>query len=205
MSHQVIESIVMPGGWHKPEKDRLGRDMPEPIRAATYQDLVEAVTKFRADNLIPIGDVKTEIDEYICLTYPHMCHSIVGAEVVVKISHGPRSAIAAKTLTDEMIQTMDRQLTNYSSENLELRQEAQRRADICRKCQFNVRWNSSCGSCLEAVNRMSTILRGGQDVAHSRELRACQILKHENRSAVWLRLDGVASNPDLPQHCWARR
>lgn len=205
MSYQVIESIVMPGGWHKPEKDRLGRDMPEPIRAATYRALIDAVAKFRADNMIPIGDVKTEIDNYICLTFPHMCHSIIGAEVTIQISHGPRSVATAKTLTDEMIQTMDQQLTNHSSENLELRQEAQRRADICRRCQFNAKWNNSCGSCVEAVNRLSTILRAGQDVTHSRDLKACQILKHENRSAVWLRLDGIASNPNLPQHCWAKR
>ena len=205
MSYQVIESIVMPGGWHKPEKDRLARDMPEPIRASTYRALIEAVIKFRADNIIPIGDVKSEVDEYICLAYPHMCHSIVGAEVSIHVTHGPRSPAVSKTLTDEMIQEMDRQLTNHSSENLELRQEAQRRADICRKCQFNVRWNNSCGSCVEAVNRISTILRSGQDVVHSRELRACQILKHENRSAVWLRIDGRASNPDLPPRCWAKQ
>jgi hypothetical protein len=205
MSYQVIESIVMPGGWHKPEIDRLGREMQEPVRASTYQALIEAVTKFRADNVIPIGDVKDEIDEYICTNFPHMCHSIVGADVTIHVSHGPRQPRSAKTLTDEMIQTMDQQLSNHSSENLELRQEAQRRADICRKCQYNVRWNNSCGSCVEAVNRMSTILRSGQDVVHSRELRACQILKHENRSAVWMRLSGAARNPDLPQHCWAKR
>ena len=197
----VIESMVMPGGWHKPEKDRLGRDMPEPIRAPTYQGLIDAVIKFRADNVIPIGDVRAEVDQYICTTFPRMCHQFEGV-ARIEIQH---SVSPIRTLTDDMIQTMDRQLQDHSTEELELKQEAQRRADICAGCRYNVRWNSNCGSCVEAVNRMSAILRAGNAVVHERELRACQILRHENRSAVWLRMEKIGKSPDLPGYCWARR
>lgn len=197
----VIESMIMPGGWHKPEKDRLGRDMPEPIRAPTYRALIEAVIKFRADNVIPIGDVKAEVDEYICKTFPRSCHHFEGVsriEVSSEVSH-------ARTLTDDMIQTMDAQLQDHSIEELELKQEAQRRASICASCQYNVRWNSNCGSCVEAVNRMSAMLRAGNSLPRERDLRACQILRHENRSAVWLRMDKIKKNPDVPGFCWARQ
>ena len=197
----VIESMVMPGGWHKPEKDRLGRDMPEPIRAPTYRALIDAVIKFRADNVIPIGDVKAEIDQYICTTFPRMCHQFEGvSRIDIKSEPSP-----IRTLTDDMIQTMDAQLQDHSIEELELKQEAQRRANICADCQYNVRWNSNCGSCVEAVNRMSAMLRAGNSLPRERELRACQILRHENRSAVWLRMDKIKKNPDVPGFCWARQ
>lgn len=200
--NNVIESLVMPGGWHKPELDRLGRPMPQPIRANTYRELIANVTKFRADNVIPIGDVKAEVDEYICKNFPHMCHNIDGATISITITHHPSPI---KTLTDDMIQWLDSRVENHSSDELELRSEAQRRADICRRCKFNTRWNDNCGSCNEAVKRLSSILRVGNDVGHSRQLKACQILRHENRAAVWLRMEKIGNNPDLPQHCWAKR
>lgn len=199
---EVIESVVMPGGWHKPEKDRLGRDMPEPIRGDTYKDLVENVIKFRADNMIPIGDVRAEVNEYICTSYPHMCHNVPGAEVTVTITQG---TVTQQSLTDTMIQWLDRQVENHSPDTLELAGEAQRRADICKMCAYNVHWNSGCGSCSDAVNRLSTILRVGKTLSSSDRLRACQILGHENRAAVWLRLDKIGNSPELPPECWAKR
>jgi hypothetical protein len=198
---EVIESVVMPGGWHKPEKDRLGRDMPQPIRADTYQKLIEAVIQFRVDNVIPIGDVRRDVNDYICSNFPHMCHPVTGAVVQVSIDHHPTGT---KTLTDNMIQWLDGAITNHSSEHLEMSLEAQRRAEICIKCRFNTQWNSSCGSCLEAVNRMSSIIRMGNDTPRGHKLKACQILQHENRSAVWLRRERINQSLDLPAHCWAK-
>jgi GH24 family phage-related lysozyme (muramidase) len=200
MNREVIQSIVMPGGWHKPEKDRLGRDMPEPIRADTYKELIEAVVKFRADNMIPIGNVREEVNEYICSSYPHMCHGVPGAEVTITVTQG-----TVQSLTDEMIQWLDRQVENHSPETLELAEEAQRRAAICKMCPYNIQWNSGCGSCSDAVNRLSTILRVGKTLSNASQLRACQILKHENRAAVWLRLDKIGNSPELPGECWAKR
>ena len=200
---RVIESIVMPGGWHKPEKDRLGRDLSSPIRADTYQQLIQAVIKFRADNIIPIGDVESEIEAFICANFPHMCHAIPGAQVTVTITGLPTAH--AKSLTDDMLQWLDSKIENHSLESLELRGEAQRRAEICLHCPFNVRWNSGCGACSEATNRMSMILRAGNDVPHGNKLTACQILRHENRAAVWMRREILGNSPELPGNCWVRR
>jgi hypothetical protein len=196
---RVITSMVMPGGWHKPEVDRLGRQFPQPVRAATYELLIMAVAKFRADNSIPVGDPKKDVDDYICTAFPRMCHDFKSdASVTIAIPQ-------AVTLTDRMLQKMEKQLENHSEERLELKQEATRRADICRGCQFNVRWNTGCGACFEAVNRMSATLRMGRHAPRDRDLRACRILQHENRSAVWLRLDYIGTSSDLPGFCWARK
>lgn len=199
---RVIQSIVMPGGWHKPEKDRSGRDLPEPVRADTYKDLIAAVAKFRADNVIPIGDVEADVENYICQNFPHMCHNVPGAEVTVTISTGNKSAF--QTLTDRTIQWLDEKIDNHSIDKLVLAPEAKRRADICAKCKFNQRWNSNCGACFEAITRMSSVLRYGNDVPNGKDLYSCQILGHENRSAVWLKASELKTSHDLPQPCWCK-
>jgi hypothetical protein len=198
---RVVESVVMPGGWHKPEKDRLGRDGII-IRGDTYQGLLAAVLKFRADNLIPVGDVEAEVEAWLCEAYPHMCHRVPGATVSVSFVRQPSSL---QLITDKVLQWLAGRIVDHTGQKLELRSEAQRRAGICEGCKYNVRWNSSCSSCAEAVNRMSTILRFGHDVHNGEKLKACQILEHENRAAVWLKSENVGSTPDLPQHCWAKK
>ena len=201
MKREIIEAMVMPGGWHKPEKSRAGMDMPAPIRADTYKQLIEAVIKFRADNVIPIGDAKADVDEYICSNFPHMCHPEGAVSVEVYVDNKSNEI---KTLTDQMLHWLDRSIENHSIENLEMRTEAMRRADICLGCRYNTKWNSGCGSCSEAVGRMSNILRLNNDVPRGDKLKACQILKHENRSAVWLKKEKIMRSNDVPNHCWAR-
>lgn len=199
----VIESVVMPGGWHKPEKDRLGQDLPEPIRADTYKKLIEAVVQFRLDNSIPLGDVKAEVDEYICTTFPHMCHYIENARVVITVGKPPPNR--RPSLTDDIIQWFVRVLKDHSIDKLVTPDVAKQRAEICRKCKLNIRWNESCGSCVETINRSSALVRFGQDVPHGKELKGCQVLRHENRSAVWLKDEFLESDDSLPSYCWARK
>jgi hypothetical protein len=191
----------MPGGWHKPEKNLAGLDMTAPIRADTYKQLIEAVIKFRADNVIPIGDAKADVDEYICANFSHMCHPELPYTVEVYVDNKSNEI---KTLTDHMLQWLDKTIDHHSIDNLEMRTEALRRADICLGCRYNTKWNSNCGSCSEAVGRMSNILRLGNDVPRGHKLKACQILKHENRAAVWLKKEKIMRSNDVPNHCWAK-
>jgi hypothetical protein len=51
---------------------------------------------------------------------------------------------------------------------------------------------------------MSNILRLNNDVPRGDKLKACQILKHENRSAVWLKKEKIMRSNDVPNHCWAK-
>lgn len=198
---RVIQAIVMPGGWHKPEKDRSGRNMPEPIRADTYTDLIAAVAKFRADNVIPIGNVEQDIEDYICANFPHMCHNVPGAQVsIVSVSR----ISPAQTLTDKTILWLESKIDNHSVDKLVLDPEAKRRAEICAKCKFNQKWNSNCGACFEAISRMSSIVRYGNDVPQGKSLYSCQILGHENRAAVWLNASELSTSHDLPSHCWRK-
>jgi len=201
---RVITSMVMPGGWHKPENDRAGRPLPQSIRADTFWDLIDAVTKFRADNLIPIGNVLHDVEEYICKTHPGSC-THRGARVSVQITTAPSAPSTAQTITDQMIAWMDSRLDNHSVDRTVVDADARSRAEVCRKCPMNIKWNTGCGTCVDAVGRLSTALRLGKDVPGGRRLFACKILRHENRSAVWLDRSLIGESPSLPAHCWARK
>lgn len=198
MKTRVITALVMPGGWHKPEIDRAGRPLPNPIRGDTFEHLIENVTKFRTDNLIPLGNVLQDVEDFICATYPRSCGSVRGAKVSIEVS---RSQPTAPTITDRMVAWLAGVLNNHSQEKLVLNTEARARAEVCRKCPLNVKWNISCGSCVEQVGRLSTAVRLGNDVPWGKKLFACKAAGHENRSAVWLRNPGPRPS-NVPAHCW---
>jgi hypothetical protein len=198
---RVIEGIVMPGGWHKPEVDRAGRPLPQPIRAGTFDELVVAVTKFRADNLIPIGNVVQDCEDYICTNFPSSCIRVKGASVQVTMTRGP-AATPTQRLTDDMLQWMDKVLDKHESDRLILPNEAKSRAEVCRKCPLNKQWNISCGSCTEQVGRLGTAIRLGHDTPWGKKLYACTAARFECRSAVWLRHPLEVKPDGLPGHCW---
>ncbi len=134
-----------------------------------------------------------------------MCHAVPGAHVTVEV-HVPGSHVDQLTQrTDDMIAWLASRVDDHSSEALELKSEAQRRAAICLNCPQNVAWKSGCGECKASVDQLSTTIRIGNDVARGRKLTACQILRQENRAAVWLRMDRIGNDPRLPGHCWAKR
>ncbi len=196
----VITSVVMPTGWHKPESG-----LPEPIRANTFDELIDAVTKYRVDNGVPVGDVLDDIEKYICEKYPHMCHNIRGAIVQVHVKHPPKIVNDRQLFFDRIVQWMQSKIRSHSIDKLELEPIARQRASICAKCPFNQPWSTGCGVCADTVNRLGGMLRIGRDVAGGRKLKGCQVLGHENRSAVWLRLNEIENSDQLPSHCWAKR
>lgn len=200
----VVESIVMPRGWHKPEKDRRGVDLPEPIRASSYVDLIAAVTKYRVDNEIALGDVKREINDYICDNWPHMCHEFPADQVTISYQQ-TAGDVPPKTLTEEVLTWMSEATTNHAADDLVLPEEARRRAEICSTCPKNKKLPSSCSSCIEAVDRMSVVLRNGKSTPKDKKLGVCTVLSHENRAAVWLRKDKLRTSDQLPSHCWLHK
>ncbi|MCK9587766.1 MAG: hypothetical protein M0Q93_00200 [Terrimicrobiaceae bacterium] len=150
--------------------------------------------------MIPIGDPLADVEKYICEKFPGSCHSVPGATVQVTVKRG-----STDKLTDEMIAWLDRALINHSQDKLVLKAKALERGEICRKCPMNVSWNRSCGVCSEAVGRLSSMVRAGQDVAFGKRLFACRVFKHENRSAVWLREQPPQeASGSAPAFCWAK-
>lgn len=199
---RVIQGIICPGGWHYKIDERTQLNAPD------FPRLVQMLADYRVNNMLPLGDPLGDLEEYICTTWPHMCHSAgPNASVEVKIVALPRPSHPGQlSLVDRMIKWLDKMSSGVSMDIIVLEPEARRRADICASCPNNVKWKTGCGTCNDNIDRLSGIIRMGRRLIKNPRLKACSMTAMELKSAVWLRKERIASDaPSLPSWCWARK
>lgn len=182
-----IIGIIPPSGWHYYDGDAR-------LTGHNYNNLIKVVEEYRAENHLPIGDVEGDVNSYICSNWPTFCH---GVDMVTITSVNPSGDL----LND--IQTWARNIQNskdhvqYVTDDL-----AEQRAKICRSCPNNVNWRGGCSSCINATDRLSASVRQGRDTASSAVLGGCSLMRHDNRTAIFLDRDELQSASNLPADCW---
>ena len=190
----------MPGGWHFLQKMPDGTEVK--IESDQYKNLVPDVLNFRLHNRLPIGDPPREVDEQICTRFPQQCQMGVdpGGYVRRPIPPGPPRFI------DQIIMWAQSLLGNQGIAELEIQQEAERRAAICVQCPLNIDWKQSCPSCVSHAETLMTLIRKGRNVTQWRKLHACRALGQDNATAVWIKKELLQRGPTdhLPGHCWAK-
>lgn len=189
----LIQGMMPPNGFHFPEGKVI-------LRAGSLQELVSVVEAYRAENDIPYKDVEPEIHEYFCSRWPNFCHFYDNEQALQQPFVSP---VAKPTLLNDL-QAWSSSIINQQNEPLGVDAGvAEARADICKRCDHNVKWKSGCGSCINAVERTTAAIRSARDTTTSKTLGACNVMRHCNRTAVWL--DKTAFlNPasPLPKACW---
>lgn len=186
----------MPGGWHFMATPTLRID------AETFPELITTLERYRISNNLPIGDPLADIESYICTTFPHSCHSVMGATVTAVVDVG--TVNPRRNLLDRIILWFELQMSKLGTDVIVLQGEAERRAQICMRCPENKEWKTGCGECTSNIDRLSKLVRSGHALARDRKLKACSVLGQENRAAVWLKRDRLSSADNLPGHCWLR-
>ncbi len=185
-----IWGMIPPGGWHYFEGDVK-------LTGYSLDDLYKNVENYRAENHLPLGDVKGDVNSFLCSNNPKYCH---GVDMVVVTS------VHAPTRRDELLQDitiwarnilMANKRVNMVSEDL-----AEQRAKICLGCKLNVNWRSGCSSCITAADRLSASVRQARETPSSRVLGGCTKMRHDNRSAIFFDHKEFTKASDLPQHCW---
>jgi hypothetical protein len=187
-----INGMIPPNGWHYFQSDvKLVGD--------SLDDLYKVVENFRANNSYPAGDVKGDVDGYICGNYPSFCHGV--DDVTINLV-----SRQAATRSGELLQDVSTWANNMlrSKEPIKLVQddEAERRAKICKACPHNASWRSGCISCIVSADRISASVRQARDTDTSKKLGGCHLLRHDNRSAVFFEKENLATTGDLPTNCW---
>jgi hypothetical protein len=79
---------------------------------------------------------------------------------------------------------------------------AEARSKICGQCPNNVNWRSGCGPCVTATDRLSASVRQARDTQSTPVLGGCLKLRHDNRAAVFMQPDDLATSTDIPDFCW---
>lgn len=199
---KVIQGIIPPGGWHFKVDERTR------LASSDFPRLVQMLADYRVSNMLPLGDPLKDLEDYICTTWPHMCHKAgPNARVSIEVVSLPKPDMSgAPTLVDQMIKWLDDMTAGVSMDNIVLEPEARRRADICASCPNNVKWKTGCGTCNDNIERVSGIVRMGRRLLKNPRLKACGLTFMELKAAVWLRRERVVrEDATLPDYCWAKR
>ena len=184
---KVILGMIPPSGWHYVESDVR-------LDAHSFPNLISVVENYRAENHLPIGDVEGDVTSYICSNYPHFCH---GVDMVSITSVNPSGDL----LND--IQTWAKNLQNATKPIMFVTDElAEERAKTCRGCPNNSNWRGGCSSCIASTDRLSASVRQGRDTESSAVLGGCSIMRHDNRTAIFLDREELQKASNLPDNCW---
>jgi hypothetical protein len=187
---KVILGMIPPGGWHYFDSDAK-------LTAHSYEGLLKVVEDYRAENHLSVGDVEGDINSYICSNWPNFCH---GVDMVVVKSVHPESA--QQSLLND-ITTWARNLLNSKTvNNLVSNELAEERAKICKGCQHNKNWRGGCSSCIASADRISASVRNGRDTQSSTKLGGCNIMRHDNRSAIFFDKNKLSQATSTPDNCW---
>lgn len=197
-----MSGVIMPGGWHY-----LQDGVEAPITAPTWEELPDAVSHFRVENGIPLGDVARDIEDQLCERYPHMCRPegrIISKNV--RVDRRASSKTPMTQLLDDVGAWLSGRLGRKEGLRLASRDVAERRAVICKDCPMMVRYGG-CPDCVADVERKSAQVRMNQDNPFSRRIGGCKALRVDCRSAVFLERDVIEPSPktEPPASCWYLR
>jgi hypothetical protein len=188
-----INGMVPPGGFHYFQGDVK-------ITGENLGDLYRAVMAHRNQNEIPSANTVEDVNNYLCGQWPDFCHNVD----MVSVQLIPQS-INVKQLLDD-IQTWAKNILSSQSPHPLVGDElAETRSQICGRCPNNVNWRGGCGSCVVATDRLSASVRQARETASSSVLGGCNILRHDNRSAVFMQPEDLAKSSDLPSYCWLNK
>lgn len=203
MPESVWNPRVYPaGGWNFVDDAGVRHS------GATLDGLVKAVVEFRSLNGVSPGDPRTEITEKLCKRFPDACR---GGDLPNSVArtHNPagsereKMALAVTVWLSKVARALAR--VGRPDQNFTNKAEADLRADICRVCPKQTRWDTGCGSCSQGHRRMSFALRRGREATYGPQLLACGVLSEDTRTSVFLADLQPVKSDELPDNCWRKQ
>lgn len=170
MQPKVLNPNVYPsGGFYFNEGTvRIeGDDVP---------DVARKLTDFRALLGTPAGDPLAEVTAFTCDRYPPACRDALTPPP-------SNEEDVTRKLGDRVYRWLGER--GVETQTLVKRDEAQRRAEMCKTCIANKEW-TGCGSCGAHAKNLSFGLRKGMEVAGSEKLNGCSEWGEDTRTSVWL-------------------
>lgn len=209
---RVVEGLVPPGGWHFMQKLRSSPQRPKSQRvdAATYDQLLEFVLRFRLNNIeiVPSGtatkeSVAQDVLYYICGNYPGNC---TGSKAQLNAMMLGERVVARSRSTDyrRPLTRIEDWLTNLQGHELKWVDQATatERAKICVECPLNQPWRTGCGACNDNAFRREILVRGSHQTGLEKHLKACVAYGTLNELSVWLADDHSSARRKVPIECW---
>lgn len=189
-----IKGMVMPGGWHyigewNGNKYRVDSDI-------SLDDLYQKVLEYRLSNSIHVGNVRYDVDKYICDAYPQACVNYAAPPVM--------QSTPVHSGTGFQHHVLD-WLGKLRMESVQLKDygEAVERARTCAQCPENQPAESSCPACNQAIREFGHLIRQGRNCELSKNLGGCKKTNICLKTAIWLDRKHLPSKPDV-NNCWLK-
>ena len=182
------------GGWRYIQPD-TGFEFKSP----TLRLLAKQVSEHRESNGIALGDVRADIEAFVCAQLP------LGAEDCYTQIEGDYSDIALKTRfnMDDVKRFIEAAISALGNRGLVDDREAEARAHICASCPLNTHVKG-CWRCVGLADFLFRLI-GTRRTAHASRLNQCGVCGCSIKAKIWLPQDvaqKVSEGHKFPSWCW---
>lgn len=213
VEHGIITSVVPPGGWHYIQK--LSTGQTHKVIGFSFEQLLENILDFRRRHIELCGAenayieaVRADLKAYFCAHFRQNC---ADSPILPQTQVGIGITRPDYNRPIERVQSWLDYAANWLSRAALQHPEfvdhgiAGTRAQICAQCPQNIRWQTPCAPCNEAVEVRLQNFKGNLRTNLDNRLYVCRVYGHHNSAAVWLKdtLSTPISPP--PPHCWLAR
>lgn len=190
---KIIEALVPPKGWHYPQKFN---ETEIELRGYDLNDLLRTVVRFRIENKLVVGDVYTDVENYIC-QFQNQCNDKYDPEKATKYEQF--TSIATRWI--DRILEWGRSIIDGSPHLVseELQEERMR---YCRKCPHAESWRGQCSSCVSSAKAMFVLITQGR--IDNREI-GCRKYNFDCATACSLEERFLPKKDPVPEECWRNK
>lgn len=190
----IKQQIVPSGGWHYIE-DGMRTD------GTSYSDLIQKVLIWKLQARKSVHNVQNEVNAFIGLISP--------SSVLIRTPSQPHKQRREKTLADKVYNFACRVYDAFRPDKMSATPvEAERRAQICANCPYNLKYAFNCAACESETTRLLQAVRANRKTTRECSLNACERLGYDLNTAVWLendQLGELSEDPHLPRNCWRKK
>lgn len=150
------------------------------ISAVTWDNLLNNIRDHRKANGIPVGlGFEEEVEQAVCREHPDEC---VGYDETC-----PRK----KNLTLSDIVAGTRVMMSFfaSGRKLVSREEAERRAQICLKCPYNMTFSKPCSGVCPELKSVVMSITDSVGTQYDSKLNSCTVCGCFLQAAIWMPLE----------------
>jgi hypothetical protein len=199
----IQTDISLPGGWNYPQTLNDGQVVT--VTGMGYDALKREVLAFRLRHLDMVDPetatpekVAKDLRSYVCGRWPNWCAEPNGTAPAFQPPVVPESAFVP------LIARINHWFSAISGRSVGFVEpsDANRRAAICVDCPSNLRWETSCGPCVQQTRHASLVVKGSRKTLYEDDLLGCRAYGHLNPVAVWLTDTASVVLHPPPANCW---
>jgi len=198
---------ITPPGYWRVDKDLRTPTPGEPsdyIYGGDLEDLCKKFSDYRISNNLQLGDTQAQVEDWICRNSASKCRP----------SNPPKPEGDVKARGAMVAQFFRYMAQRFQSSEVVSQEEAERRAEICANCRFNVRVDDAgCVGCFGLAARIVALI-GENKTKLDSSLFFCGICGCSNTVSVFAPLpvlEKIYNPADFPEDvngsgtpCWKR-